>query len=167
VTDKYAWTQSLHELDIRIPVAEKLKGKDFKVDIDKRKLCVAIKGKPPLVNGELHDAVLPEESSWSLDKEPGKSDKVLIVTMKKENGMSWWRRAMVGDPEIDTSKIEPESSNLQDLDPETKQTVEKMMVEQRQKMMGIPTQKEIEQQQMMAKLKEQFPDMDFSQTKFA
>jgi len=42
-----------------------------------------------------------------------------------------------------------------------------MMTEQRQKMMGIPTQKEIEQQQMVEKLKKQFPNMDFSQTKFA
>jgi len=167
ITDKYAWTQSLHELDIRIPIPEKFKGKDLKVEIEKRKLYVGIKGKPPIVNGELHDAVLAEECSWTLDREIGRSDKVLIVTMKKENGMTWWKRAMIGDPEIDTSKIEPESSNLQDLDPETKQTVEKMMLEQRQKMMGIPTQKEIEHQQMMAKLKEQFPGMDFSQTKFA
>lgn len=58
------------------------------------------------------------------------------MTLAKAEGMHWWKSVLADDPVIDVSAVEPENSKLTDLDPETRQTVEKMMVRQRE---GTPT----------------------------
>lgn len=127
---------------------------------------MGIKGQPLIINGELDQMIIPDDCSWILDKDKFKTTKTLQITLIKKNGMEWWKRVIVGDEEIDTKTIQPENSKLDDLDDETRQTVQKMMFDQRQKMMGKPTAKELEQRQILEKFKQQHPEMNFDNVKF-
>ena len=114
------------------------------------------------MKGEWHGEVVPDDCFWTMwDK------STVQLTIQKKSDMEWWNVVVKGDAvPIDTKKVQPENSNLSDLDGETRSTVEKMMYDNAQKQMGKPTSDEQAKADVMKKFMEAHPEMDFSNCKF-
>lgn len=157
--ETYSWTQTLGDVTLVVPVPAGTRGKACDVVISKRKLRVGVKGQEAVLDGALHKDIVEDECFWNCD------GSVIEVTLCKREGMCWWTTVVEGEPVVNTQKVEPENSKLGDLDGETRQTVEKMMFDQRQKQMGKPTSDEQNKQDMLKKFMAAHPEMDFSNAK--
>jgi len=164
VVGKYTWTQTLSELNVTIPLPENTRGRDLKVTMKKKHLSVALKSQLPthIVDAPLSETIICDDSFWTVE-----DGNRLVINLQKLNQMEWWSCLCIGDPKIDVKKVQPENSRLEDLDGDTRQTVEKMMFDQRQKAMGLPTSDEQHKFDMLEKFKKAHPEMDFSNAKIS
>jgi hypothetical protein len=164
VEGKYVWTQTLSEINLVVTLPDGYtRAKDIIVDIRKQHLKIALKNQlsEVIVNDDLTKAVIVEDCLWTIE-----DGNKLNINLQKYNRMEWWDSVCVNDPKIDVKKVQPENSQLSDLDGETRQTVEKMMYDQRQKVLGKPTSDEQKKFEILEKFKQQHPEMDFSNCKF-
>ncbi|KFY76545.1 hypothetical protein V499_03836 [Pseudogymnoascus sp. VKM F-103] len=166
----YKWTQTIRDLSLNFTVPGNLKGRDLVVDIKKTKLSAGVKGQEPIISGDLPHPIHVDESTWTLASIPavdGKELKQIDIHLDKMNKMQWWEHVVTSAPKIDVTKIQPENSNLGDLDGETRGMVEKMMFDQRQKELGKPTSEEQKKADMLAQFQKQHPELDFSNAKMS
>mmetsp|Transcript_26827 Transcript_26827/g.48736 ORF Transcript_26827/g.48736 Transcript_26827/m.48736 type:complete len:344 (-) Transcript_26827:286-1317(-) len=161
VEGKYFWTQTLPEVTVTVPLPENTRARDLTVVIAKKKLKVGLKSqKDAIVDAPLTRAIICDDSFWTIE-----DGNHLVINLQKSNQMEWWDAICEGDPMIDVTKVEPETSQLGDLEGDTRQTVEKMMFDQRQKALGLPTSEEQKKWDIIEKFKKSHPDMDFSNAK--
>lgn len=153
----YTWDQTLEDVTVYVKVEKSTPKTMVNCKITKDHLIVGVKNQPPVVDGALSEPVVASESYWCIqDTKDGREIQVILI---KKTGQHWWKNVIEGDEEIDTTKCVPENSKLEDLDPETRQTVEKMMYDQRAKAMGQPTTEELQNMEMLKKLQEQHPEL--------
>ncbi|TCD69923.1 hypothetical protein EIP91_005747 [Steccherinum ochraceum] len=158
----YRWTQVLEEADVVVPVPPGSRSRDLTIVLQKKKLSVGLKGKEPIMGGELFADIKVEESTWMLEDQ-----KEVHIHIEKVNKQQWWPHILTHHPKIDTTKIQPENSKLSDLDGETRGMVEKMMFDNQQKQMGKPTSDEMKKMETLRKFQESHPELDFSNAKIS
>ncbi|KAI8084672.1 HSP20-like chaperone [Halteromyces radiatus] len=156
----YTWKQTLQDVNVTVPVPKGTRGRDLDIVLKKKYIKVALKGQPAILEGELCKEIKVDDSTWSLEDQ-----KQVEIHLEKSNQMTWWENVETSAPKINTKKIQPENSKLEDLDGETRAMVEKMMFDQRQKAMNKPDSDTLRKQEMLEKFKKQHPEMDFSKVK--
>lgn len=162
----HSWTQTLAEVAVVVPLpdppapAKAWRARDLDVCVARGALRVGVRGRAPLLDAPLAEPVRADDCLWNLVD--GRS---VELTLTKAEGMHWWRRVLATDAEIDAAAVKPESSRLGDLDGETRATVEKMMFDQRQKALGLPTSDEMRKDELLKQFMAAHPEMDFTGAK--
>mmetsp|Transcript_9785 Transcript_9785/g.18394 ORF Transcript_9785/g.18394 Transcript_9785/m.18394 type:complete len:221 (+) Transcript_9785:498-1160(+) len=163
VEGKYVWTQTLSELNVVIPLPQNTKGRDLTVIMKKDHLKAGLRNSSePIVDAPLTHSIICDDSFWTVE-----DGNRLVINLQKLNQMQWWDSVCKGDPKIDVTKVQPENSKLDDLDGETRQTVEKMMFDQRQKALGLPTSDDQKKMEALERFKKAHPELDFSNAKMS
>ena len=62
----YSWKQELSDIDIVVPVPKGTRARDLNVVLQKKKLSVGLKGKDPIMSGDLCQEIKLEESTWTV-----------------------------------------------------------------------------------------------------
>lgn len=135
VQENYMWSQTLTDVDVRIPVDPSITAKDVKVDIKNDHLTVVIL-KPErrvMIDGQLLNRIKVEDSLWNLEKGTG----LLQINLEKAKEMMW-KSVLVGDKEIDLSKVD-NTKSISDFDAEAQAAIQRVTYDHHQKMLGKPT----------------------------
>eukprot|EP00668_Euglena_longa_P028882 GGOE01036215.1.p1 GENE.GGOE01036215.1~~GGOE01036215.1.p1 ORF type:complete len:181 (-),score=35.40 GGOE01036215.1:166-675(-) len=144
----YTWTQNDDEVIVNMNFPGGVSAKSLAVVFGVNTLCVGFKGKDPMFKGKLHSGVKEEDCTWLLE-----GGNTLVIYLKKLNlkHEEWWPRVIEGHQGINLKLIKPPAKHVQDLDDGAKSVIQKMMFDQQQKRLGLPTSDELLIQEQLQK----------------
>ena len=155
-TDKYHWEQTLADVTVHVPVPAGTRARDVVCAITRTHLTLKLKGAEEALidadypcdarNGqEIWERVKHTECYWNVGE--AKGEQCVTIYLEKERE-SWWKAAVHGGVEIDTTKVDS-TRDIYDYDGETQGAIRKIMFDQHQKRMGMPTSDETKNEDML------------------
>jgi hypothetical protein len=80
----YTWSQTDQDVTIIMPVESSMKGKDINCKIAPGSLTLGIKGRDPVLDGELSNLCKIDDSSWELETQNGqRSVKIILIKVQE------------------------------------------------------------------------------------
>lgn len=129
VTQRYRWSQSLSDITVAIGLPSQISNKnDLSVVLTDSRLTIKFNG-DVFVDGTWTARIHASESTWII--EDG-SSVILSLEKAKED---WWNSLLVGDPEIDTTKVESKK-RIDEYHPETQAAIRKILHDEQMKRTG-------------------------------
>ncbi len=96
-TETYIWTQTLHEITIKIPLEKGLTKNQLLIELKSDHIKVAKKdGTKVYIDGLWSDKIAIDDLNWVISDESG--HKILeIYVLKWKTSMSWWDSLIKGE----------------------------------------------------------------------
>ena len=139
ITDKYRWSQSISDLTVEIPLTSKLESKtDLEVSLTSTGIKVTHRGSP-ILHGSFSDRINSSESTWMIE------DGIRLIVSVEKSKQTWWKSVLIGDAEIDPTKVES-TKHISEYDQETQGAIHKVIHDENQKRLGLPTSAEKDMQ---------------------
>nr|CCC90942.1 putative nuclear movement protein [Trypanosoma congolense IL3000] len=143
--EKYSFGQTDSEVVIKVPLPDGTSSRSVCVDIKVSSLVIGLKNETPFLSGELFRPVKVDECTWCIEDK-----KMLVVTLIKTNMQyeEWWPCVTTNEKQMDMKTFKPPSKHISELDDSTQATIAKMMFDQRQKRLNLPTSDELRFQEL-------------------
>lgn len=128
--ENYSFGQTEKEVTVTIPLTPGTSAKMVSVEITASSLRAGLKGKEPVLSGQLFKPIKASESTWCVQD---KKELVIILVKTNLKYEEWWPLVVEGQRQIDMKTLKPPEVRLSELDDGAQATVARMMLEQRQK----------------------------------
>ncbi|AAZ11775.1 nuclear movement protein, putative [Trypanosoma equiperdum] len=143
---RYSFGQTDTEVIVKVPLPSDTPTKMINVDVKVSSLTIGMKGQSPLISGDLYKPVKVDECTWCVEDK-----SVLVVTLVKTNAQyeEWWPCVTTNERQIDMKTFRPPSKHISELDDSARATIAKMMFDQRQKALNLPSSDELRLRELM------------------
>eukprot|EP00581_Thalassiosira_minuscula_P018736 CAMPEP_0183714096 /NCGR_PEP_ID=MMETSP0737-20130205/8762_1 /TAXON_ID=385413 /ORGANISM="Thalassiosira miniscula, Strain CCMP1093" /LENGTH=403 /DNA_ID=CAMNT_0025943001 /DNA_START=74 /DNA_END=1282 /DNA_ORIENTATION=+ len=163
-TTRYVWTQTLEEVTVHIPLPDGMRSKDLDVKLNATSISIRSKNnntakQPPQqqqegdtqqsqqeeqffapLEGTLFAKIRPSESTWTLESSTHNSTTITTLQLILDKVQkTWWSIPVTTHaPHIDTTLVDS-TRHISSYDDETQGEIRRIMHDQRQERLGLPT----------------------------
>jgi len=124
ITDKYRWSQTLEDVTAEIPLSRPLKDiKDLSINLTTTGISISHPNNEITLDGTFPNKINLEDSTWMIE-----DSKSIILSLEKQK-KDWWKSLLIGDLEIDTTKVESRK-RIDEYDSEAQASIRRIVHDQ-------------------------------------